>query len=137
MDEDLDESLSAEERRIAVHGLEIEAMKFAKRSGAPVATDIQDDIDMESGEEKGAKRKKTAPKRKTKKEKEFDIKVAICEQVKVHPELYQINHTDYHNKEMKEAIWQKVCEAVAISTKATITVADCKKFWTALKESTR
>lgn len=126
---DSGDGLTPDERRIAEEGLEQAAMKFLKGSDVGETSDI----DMEEGATKRKKKSKPIPK----KQQEFDVKLAVCNEVKSYPELYQINHKKYHDKELKEAIWQKVSDAVTTSIGLPCSVAVCKKFWTALKESTR
>lgn len=66
----------------------------------------------------------------------FDEKVAVSQQVRIHPELYQITHKGYQDKQLKDSIWQNVSKTIN-DAGIPISVETCKKHWTALKESTR
>ncbi|XP_055308301.1 uncharacterized protein LOC129572380, partial [Sitodiplosis mosellana] len=93
-------------------------------------------VECESLEGSSGKKKKKK-ERTTKKDQEFIAKVAVCEEVRSYPQLYQISHKQYHDKEVKDAVWKLVSEGVTNRIGSPVTVTECKKFWTALKESTR
>lgn len=77
-----------------------------------------------------------ATKRK-KKDLEHAAKVAICEEVRKHPAIYQITHQNYMNKITRDAIWEEISDALINKLGPSMTVQNCRKMWDALRESTR
>lgn len=90
-----------------------------------------------TGKKKKASTAKKVNKKTTKKEKEFDDKVAICKEVGKQPAIYQITHRDYSNKQVREKIWQQISKDLIESNGEHMTIRQCKKIWEALRESTR
>lgn len=45
----------------------------------------------------------------------FEVKAAVCNEVRKHPEIYQITHKGYHDKPLKDANWKRISEAVSIA----------------------
>lgn len=72
-----------------------------------------------------------------KREREFEMKVAICEEVRKYPALYQITHKNYANKGIKDSNWKEISETLKIRFGPTMTISYCRKLWDALRESTR
>lgn len=131
-----DEFLSVEEREKAEQELLAACEKFVeseeKTSDSEFNTDATEQDDFEP-----AVKKRKAKKRVAKKDQVFDVKVAVCNEVRKHPEIYQITCKGYQDKNLKDASWKEisisVSEIIGIATSADT----CKKHWTALKESTR
>lgn len=122
-------SLTAEERENAADELLKEAEKFIEK-GNQADGDNDDEV-------KEPSRKKKRGRNATKKDQLHDVKVAVCNEIRKYPELYQITHKSYQDKQLKESTWQAVSEAVSKSIGTSTSVDICKKHWTALKESTR
>lgn len=137
----MSEGLTEAERDAAVQGLTEAALNFAgrpksNRKRKDIVTDMDiDELDVVDGEKPNEKKGRS--KRVSKKAAEFDIKVALCNEIRKHPEIYQITHKDYANKQAKDAIWVNISKEISQNLGSQISVADCKKYWTALKESTR
>lgn len=136
MDVHDNDSLTDEERAKSEKSLLEAANEFiSNQAEKSIASNDEEDDLLEPDKKRkkvGANRKATA-----KKDKVFDAKLAVCNEVRKHPELYQITHKGYQNKQLKDAIWQDVSEAVSNAIDTHTPVEECKKHWTALKESTR
>lgn len=84
----------------------------------------------------GPSREKVA-KHESKKEVEYEIKVKICRHIRQHPAIFQISHRDYGNKIVKDALWEEISKSISSEIGKHVTVAECRKYWDALRESTR
>lgn len=143
----LNEDLTEAERDAAVKDLTDAALSFSrsnrKRKEGISYMEVEESDEMDetdgAGKSDGGKQIKRKGKRKRvlKKVAEHAIKVAICSEVRKHPEIYQITHKEYSNKQLKDASWQQISKEVSQIIGSEIMVAECKKYWTALKESTR
>lgn len=120
-----------------------------------VSEDFDDDLvpsdnekDLDFLPKSTAKRnapKRNAPKRNpakkskksTKKESEFEIKVAVCKAIRDHPQVYQITHKEYSNKQIRDAQWLEISQKVSKLVGEDTDVDKCRKIWNALRESTR
>lgn len=90
--DDISDSLTAEERAKGEEELMAEVDKFVANQNTHT-----EPIDEEEDEQPKKKRKKPQSKGKPapKKDLVFDVKMAVCNEVRKHPELYQINHKEY------------------------------------------
>lgn len=136
------DGLTAEERANAESGLLKAVDEFMKQQseGASASNNDQEESNDEDATfepDRKKRRTKRATKKAAKKDIVFDAKVAVCKEVRKHPELYQITHKGYQDKHLKDSIWENVSEAVKSCINKPISVDECKKLWTALKESTR
>ncbi|KXJ70159.1 hypothetical protein RP20_CCG024602 [Aedes albopictus] len=58
-------------------------------------------------------------------------------EIRQYPCLYQITSKEYLNKFAKDAIWHKISASISSVLKKPVSVPECRKYWDALKESTR
>lgn len=72
-----------------------------------------------------------------KKDREHAAKVAICQEVRKYPSLYQITHKEHLNKVAKDAIWEEISASLKGKIGPKMTIQHCRKLWEALRESTR
>ncbi|XP_062548658.1 uncharacterized protein LOC134213536 [Armigeres subalbatus] len=91
----------------------------------------------EPSEEPQGKKRKRAAKKKSKRDQEIDIKLSICEEIKKYACVYQITNKDYSNKNAKDAAWHQISSNVSARMGRSVKVHECRKYWDALKESTR
>lgn len=77
------------------------------------------------------------PKAPLKREKEFDIKVAVAAEVRKNPALYQLTHKGNKDVHLKESLWKTVSENVSLKIGEDKLPQECKDIWKALRESCR
>lgn len=159
------ELLSAEDKQKAEDGLMAAADEFMKNQSDKKGGSGGSDMDIEEESEPDARKKKVrnpkanndksknnkpsnnksnkttekvqSKKRVAMKDVLFEVKAAVCNEVRKHPEIYQITHKGYHDKPLKDASWNQISEAVSIAIGEEISVEKCQKHWRALTESTR
>lgn len=102
-----------------------------------VQSDDDTDIDYSPSIKKSKGAKLISSKKPKKKDSEFDVKVALCSTIRAFPQVYQITHKEYSNKQIKDGCWIEISQKVSTMVGEEISVAACRKYWDALRESTR
>lgn len=149
MEENYD--LTNEEREAAIASLEEESLSQSKKRTATEHVeylDVQvldddeeieyfdDDDDMDETYQPPNKKRPTpspasssasSSTKGKKKELEYDMKVAICNQVRNFPSLYQITHQNYSNRAEKDAIWEQISVSLCTKFGPKMTVQKCRK----------
>lgn len=118
-DSDINEEMFEEEEVIEEHVIEM--------------MELEDASDHETRKQTKQKTSKTV----LKKDREYNAKIAICEEVRKYPALYQITHRQYANKVDKDAMWEEISLALKKKMGPKMTVKYCRKLWDSLRESTR
>lgn len=95
----------------------------------------EESLEPQTPEPQPKKRKRV--KKPTKRDQELEVKLALCEEVRKYPCLYQITSKEYSNKIAKYTIWHKISVVLSDNFEKHITVLEVRKFWDALRESTR
>lgn len=98
--------------------------------------EFQEQLDvneMEAGMSNNRKRKNLRSNEKgaKKKDREFDDKKKIAEEVSKYPHIFDINNQQFSNKQLQQATWKKIATAVKLPT------TTCVNHWNSLKRSAK
>lgn len=105
-----------------------------------VEDEVEELLEPESEPEHQPKKRKRLGKNKgktTKRDLELEVKLTLCQEIRQYPCLYQITSKEYSNKVAKDAIWHKISASISSVLKKPVSVPECRKYWDALRESTR
>lgn len=94
-----------------------------------------DDEMMTQGSVKDRKRKAKSSDGKDakvkKKEREFELKSKIAQEVAKYPHIYDIRHKSFADKQLQASTWKKIAAAVDLEINQSV------KFWESLKRSAK